>query len=159
MSAVLVEAGPDKGAIWHFGEPNKEQKELVAGNGWADLSHRAVISISGKDRLTWLHALTTQHLENLTAGDWKDALILDAQGHIIEQLFLVDDGQITWIHTEAERVAPLIEYLEKMKFMLEVEVKDQSSNYAVLRAAGMADKIGGPYALVPRAELEETKAK
>ena len=158
MSAVFVEAGPDKGAIWHFGEPNKEQKELAAGNGWADLSHRAVISISGKDRLTWLHALTTQHLENLTAGDWKDALILDAQGHIVEQMFLVDDGQITWIHTEAERVAPLIEYLEKMKFMLDVEVKDQSNNYAVLRAAGMADKIGGPYALVPRAELEETKA-
>jgi folate-binding protein YgfZ len=73
-------------------------------------------------------------------------------------LFLVDDGEITWIHTEAERVAPLIEYLEKMKFMLEVEVKDQSSNYAVLRAAGIADKIGGPYALVPRSELEETKA-
>jgi folate-binding protein YgfZ len=158
MSAVLVEAGPDKGAIWHFGEPNKEQKELAAGAGWADLSHRAVISISGKDRLTWLHALTTQHLENLSPGDWKDALILDAQGHIVEQLFLVDDGEITWIHTEAERVAPLIEYLEKMKFMLEVEVKDQSSNYAVLRAAGIADKIGGPYALVPRSELEETKA-
>jgi folate-binding protein YgfZ len=158
MSAVLVEAGPDKGAIWHFGEPNKEQKELAAGAGWADLSHRAVISISGKDRFTWLHALTTQHLENLSPGDWKDALILDAQGHIVEQLFLVDDGQITWIHTEAERVAPLIEYLEKMKFMLEVEVKDQSNNYAVLRAAGVADKIGGPYALVPRSELEEIKA-
>jgi folate-binding protein YgfZ len=158
MSAVLVEAGPDKGAIWHFGEPNKEQKELIAGNGWADLSHRAVISISGKDRLTWLHALTTQHLEKLPAGLWVDALILDAQGHIVEHLFLVDDDQITWIHTEAERVAPLIEYLEKMKFMLDVEVKDQSKNYAVLRAAGIADKIGGPYALVPRSELEATKA-
>ncbi len=158
MSAVLVEAGPDKGAIWHFGEPNKEQKELAAGAGWADLSHKAVISISGKDRLTWLHALTTQHLENLTAGDWKDALILDAQGHIVEQIFLVDDGQITWIHTEGQRVAPLIEYLEKMKFMLEVEVKDQSTNYVVLRAPGIADKVGGPYALVPRSELEETKA-
>ena len=61
MSAVLVESGPDKGAIWHFGEPNKEQKELVIVNGWSDLSHRAVISISVKDRLAWLHALTTQH--------------------------------------------------------------------------------------------------
>ncbi len=157
MSAVLVEVGPDKGAIWHFGEPNKEQKELAIGNGWADLSHRAVISISGKDRLTWLHALTTQHLEKLPAGLWIDALILDAQGHIVEQLFLVDDGQITWIHTEASRVVPLIEYLEKMKFMLDVDVKDQSNNYAVLRAPGLADKIGGPYALVPKDELEETK--
>jgi hypothetical protein len=45
MSAVLVESGPDKGAIWHFGEPNKEQKELAAGNAWADLSHRGVLSI------------------------------------------------------------------------------------------------------------------
>jgi folate-binding protein YgfZ len=156
MSAVLVESGPDKGAIWHFGEPNKEQKELVSGNGWADLSHRAVISISGKDRLTWLHALTTQHLEKLTPGDWQEALILDAQGHIVEQLFLVDDGSTTWIHTEAQRCELLIEYLEKMKFMLEVEVIDQSNNYAVLRAAGAADNIGGPYALVPRDELSDT---
>ena len=156
MSAVLVESGPDKGAIWHFGEPNKEQKELISGNGWADLSHRAVISISGKDRLTWLHALTTQHLEKLTPGDWQEALILDAQGHIVEQLFLVDDGSTTWIHTEAQRVVPLIEYLEKMKFMLDVDVKDHSNNYAVLRAAGLADDIGGPYALVPRGELSDT---
>ena len=30
MTAVLVESGPDKGAIWHFGEPNQEQKALAA---------------------------------------------------------------------------------------------------------------------------------
>ena len=156
MSAVLVEDGPDKGAIWHFGEPNQEQKALVAGNGWADLSHRGVISITGKDRLTWLHALTTQHLEQLPVATWIDALILDPQGHVIEQLFLVDDGNTTWIHLEKERTPGVIDYLNKMKFMLEVEVSDQSSNYAVLRAPGLADKFGGPYALVPRSELKET---
>jgi folate-binding protein YgfZ len=156
MSAVLVESGPDKGAIWHFGEPNNEQKALVKGNGWADLSHRGVISITGKDRLTWLHALTTQDLEKLQVATWVDALILDVQGHVIDQLFLVDDGQSTWIHLEKERLTSVIDYLNKMKFMLEVEVKDQSENYAVLRAPGVADAIGGPYALVPRNELKET---
>jgi folate-binding protein YgfZ len=156
MSAVLVESGPDKGGIWHFGEPNNEQKALAKGDGWADLSHRGVISITGKDRLTWLHALTTQHLEKLQVATWVDALILDAQGHVIDQLFLVDDGQSTWIHLEKERVAPLIEYLNKMKFMLEVEVKDESDKYAVIRAPGVADVIGGPYALLPKAELKET---
>jgi folate-binding protein YgfZ len=156
MSAVLVESGPDKGAIWHFGEPNNEQKALAKGDGWADLSHRGVISITGKDRLTWLHALTTQHLEKLQVATWVDALILDVQGHVIDQLFLVDDGQSVWLHLEKERVAPVIEYLNKMKFMLAVEVKDDSENYSVLRAPGMADAIGGPYALVPRNELKET---
>ena len=156
MSAVLVESGPDAGAIWHFGEPNNEQKALVKGMGWADLSHRGVISVAGKDRLTWLHALTTQHLEQLPVASWVDALILDAQGHVLDQLFLVDDGEITWMHLEKERVAPVIEYLEKMKFMLEVLVKDQSNDYAVLRAPGKADGIGGPYALVPKDELVQT---
>jgi folate-binding protein YgfZ len=156
MSAVLVESGPDKGAIWHFGEPNNEQKALVKGNGWADLSHRGVISITGKDRLALLHALTTQHLEKLEVATWVDALILDVQGHVIDQLFLVDDGKSVWIHLEKERLAPVIEYLHKMKFMLEVEVKDESENYSVLRAPGMTDAIGGPYALVPKDELKET---
>jgi folate-binding protein YgfZ len=43
-----------------------------------------------------------------------------------------------------------------MKFMLEVEVKDQSNDYAVLRAPGKSDLLGGPYALVPRGELKDT---
>jgi folate-binding protein YgfZ len=156
MSAVLVESGPDKGAIWHFGEPNQEQKALVAGNAWADLSHRGVISISGKDRLTWLHALTTQHVEKLMPGKWVEALILDVQGHVIDQLFLVDDGSTTWLHTENSRTQEILDYLNKMKFMLEVEVKNQSNDYAVLRAPGKSDLLGGPYALVPRSELKDT---
>ena len=158
MSAVLVESGPDLGAIWHFGEPNKEQKLLVAGNGWADLSHRGVISVSGEDRLSWLHSLTTQNVENLTPGLWVSGLILDAQGHIVHQIYLVDDGSVTWIHTEAEKTASLLEFLNKMRFMLRVEVLDRSNEYSVLRAPGMPDSIGGPYALVAKEELEETIA-
>jgi folate-binding protein YgfZ len=156
MTAVYVEEGLDKGAIWHFGEVAKEQRELNAGKAWADLSHRSVIAISGEDRLTWLHSLTTQHLEKLAPGEWKEALILDPQGHIEHQLFLVDDGITTYLHLDREKVAPLLDYLEKMKFMLRVEVKDVSSEFAILKAPGKTDLLGGPFALVPRAELEAT---
>ena len=156
MTAVYVEEGLDKGAIWHFGEVAKEQRELNAGKAWADLSHRSVIAISGEDRLTWLHSLTTQHLEKLAPGEWKEALILDPQGHIEHQLFLVDDGTTTYLHLDREKVAPLLDYLEKMKFMLRVNVKDVSSEFAILKAPGKTDLLGGPFALVPRAELEAT---
>jgi folate-binding protein YgfZ len=156
MTAVYVEEGLDKGAIWHFGEVAKEQRALAEGKAWADLSHRAVIEISGADRLTWLHSLTTQYLENLQPGDWKEALILDPQGHVEQQLFLVDDGSATFIHLDREKVISLFAYLEKMKFMLRVEVRDVGNEYAILRAPGKSDSIGGPYALVPRDELTET---
>ena len=158
MSAVLVEAGPDAGAIWHFGEPNKEQRLLAAGDAWADLSHRGVISVSGPDRLSWLHSITTQDLEKLPAGLWVSALILDAQGRITHQFYLVDDGEVTWLHTEASKTAELVAYLEKMKFMLRVEIANRSEEYAVLRAPGAADAIGGPYALVDYAEYEDLKS-
>jgi folate-binding protein YgfZ len=153
MTAVYVEDGLDKGAIWHFGEVAKEQRALAEGKAWADLSHRAVIEINGADRLTWLHSLTTQHLEKLQPGEWKESLILDPQGHVEQQLFLVDDGSSVFIHLDQDKKESLISYLEKMKFMLRVDVKDVSNEYAIFRAPGKSDELGGPYALVPRAEV------
>ena len=153
MTAVYIEEGLDKGAIWHFGEVAKEQRALAEGKAWADLSHRAIIEISGADRLTWLHSLTTQHLEKLGPGEWKEALILDPQGHVEQQLFLVDDGSSVFIHLDQGKKESLISYLEKMKFMLQVEVRDVSNEYAIFRAPGKSDELGGPYALVPRAEV------
>jgi folate-binding protein YgfZ len=153
MSAVLVEDGPDKGAVWHFGDPVKEQRALEAGTAWADLSHYEVIALSGPERLTWLHLLTTQDHENLLAGQWQHALILDPKGHIEHQFFLVDDGDTTWLIVNPGRSAELISHLEKMKFRAQVEIQDATAEFAVLRAPGKSDEIGGPYALVPRAEL------
>jgi folate-binding protein YgfZ len=157
MSAVLVEDGPDKGAVWHFGEPVKEQRALEAGTAWADLSHYNIIAVSGLDRLQWLHDLTTQFVSDLEPGLWKSNMILDARGHIEFQFNIVDDGQTSFLVLDPGYSDQLIEYLTKMKFMLRVDVKDASSEYAVLRAPGMPNEIGGPFALVPRAEVEEMK--
>jgi folate-binding protein YgfZ len=158
MTAVLVELGPDKGAIWHFGEIAKEARALEEGRAWADLSHRAVIEVKGEERLSWLHALTTQHLENSEPGQWSEALILDPNGRIEQQLFLVDDGQATYIHLDSERKESLLEYLNRMIFRTKVEVSDVSDRFVILKAPGKSDQIGGPYALVPRSELTTTKA-
>ena len=157
MSAVLVEAGPDKGAVWHFGEPVKEQRALEAGTAWADLSHHNIVAVSGADRLKWLHDLTTQFVSDLQPGVWMPNMILDARGHIEFQFNLVDDGTTTFLVLDPGYSEQLIEYLTKMKFMLRVEVKDASNEYAVLRAPGAPTAIGGPFALVPRNELEAMK--
>jgi folate-binding protein YgfZ len=158
MTAVYVEEGPDKGAIWHFGEPNKEQRALLEGKAWANLSHLSIIAISGDDRLKWLHDLTTQYLTDFGAGLWTSAMILDPQGHVEYQFNLVDDGTTSYLVLDPGFVEPLITYFNKMRFMLKVEVRDASLEFAVLRAPGAPTEIGGPFALVPRAELEEMKA-
>jgi len=158
MTAVFVEEGPDKGAIWHFGEPNKEQRALAEGKAWADLSHLSVIAISGDNRLKWLHDLTTQHLLDFGAGIWLSAMILDPQGHVEYQFNVVDDGTTSYLVMDPHFVEGLSTYLNKMRFMLRVEVRDETDEFAVMRAPGLANEIGGPFALVPRPELDEMKS-
>ena len=157
MTAVHVEEGPDKGAIWHFGQPAQEQRALAEGKAWADLSHLSVIEVSGDDRIKWLHDLTTQHLLNLPAGDWLPAMVLDHNGHVEYQFNLVDDGTATFIVIDPSYCEGLLNYLLKMRFMLKVDVRDVTSEYSVLRAPGVPTIIGGPYALVPRTELDSMK--
>ena len=158
MSAVLVEGGPDHGAIWHFGEPVKEQRALESGKAFADLSHLPALAISGTDRLTWIHSLCTQDVEHLAPGEWKSGFILDPQGHIEFPLLMIDDGDTLFIFTEIASAEPLKKFLESMKFMLRVEVRDASGEVALFRAPGLSDAIGGPHALVPRSEIASMTA-
>ena len=134
--------GPDAGVAAHYGDPYGEQRALVSDWGVVDRSHREVLRITGADRLTWLHSLTTQHLEQLPAGTAAEALILSPQGHVEHHLTLTDDGAATWAHVEPGTAAGLLAFLESMRFMLRVQPEDVSGDYAVLTVMGPGAEPG-----------------
>ena len=134
-----VEAGwPDEGVAAHYGDPMREQRALDTTAGLVDRSNRGVLRITGPDRLSWLHSLTTQHLERLAPGEAAQALILSPTGHVEHHLTLTDDGTSVWLHVEPGTAAGLVAFLESMRFMLRVEVADVSQDYAVLTVLGPA---------------------
>jgi folate-binding protein YgfZ len=134
-----VQAGwPDEGVAAHYGDPFREQRALDGAAGLVDRSNRGVLKITGKDRLSWLHSLTTQHLDGLTAGQSAQALVLSPTGHVEHHLTLTDDGTAVWVHVEPGTAAALAAFLESMKFMLRVEVADLSAGAAVLTVMGPA---------------------
>lgn len=128
-----VEADPpDAGVAAHYGDPYAEQRALHAGRGLVDLSHRPVLRVTGPDRLTWLHTLTSQHVEHLAPGASTTALVLSPHGHVEHALHLVDDGASTWISVEPGTGAALTAHLERMRFWSEVSVEDVSAEHAVV---------------------------
>jgi folate-binding Fe-S cluster repair protein YgfZ len=136
-SPGAVEAGwPDEGVAAHYGDPMREQRALDTTSGLVDRSNRGVLSITGPDRLSWLHSLTTQQLERLAPGEAAQALILSPTGHVEHHLTLTDDGTSVWLHVEPGTAAGLVAFLESMRFMLRVEVADVSQDYAVLTVLG-----------------------
>jgi folate-binding protein YgfZ len=165
VNAIVSEKGADTGVAWHYGDPMREQRLLEQGIGVVDLSHRGVIAISGPDRLTWLHSLTTQYLEGLAPGAGVTTLVLSPQGHIEHALYGVDDGTTFWAHTEPGAVPALADWLNRMRFMMRVEVADRTDDLAVVwqvgePAAGSSlvvraglDSLGGFETFVPRSEL------
>jgi folate-binding protein YgfZ len=122
---------------WHYGDPMREQRTAESSAAIVDRSNRGVLRITGADRLTWLHSLTTQHLTGLTPGNTAQALVLSPNGHVEHHLTLTDDGTTTWLHVEPGTAPSLTEFLESMRFMMRVEVADVSADYAVLTVLGL----------------------
>jgi tRNA-modifying protein YgfZ len=132
-----VEAGwPDEGVAAHYGDPMREQRAAAEAAAVVDRSNRGVLRITGPDRLSWLHSLTTQSLEGLAAGASAQALILSPTGHVEHHLTLTDDGASVWVHVEPGTAPALAEFLTSMRFMLRVEVADLSGDCAVLTLLG-----------------------
>jgi len=129
----------DANVPWHYGDPFKEQRALLAGTGRVDLSHREIIRVAGPERNVWLHALLTQHLlEPFTSSQ---ALSLSPNGHIEHDLHLVDDGAATWVILESGNAETLLPYLKKMKFRADVEIEDVTDSYAVVGAPGWVESV------------------
>ncbi|MGY1452409.1 CAF17-like 4Fe-4S cluster assembly/insertion protein YgfZ [Streptomyces sp. SS8] len=166
--AVPAEA-PDEGVAAHYGDLFREQRTLADGGGVVDLSHRGVVTVTGEDRLSWLHLLITQHVSELEPGRATEALILSANGHIEHALYLVDDGATTWMHVEPGTKEALIAYLESMKFFYRVEVADATAGYAVVHlpagsiaevpeGVAVRETAYGRDLFLPRGELESYTA-
>lgn len=136
-------SGPDAGVAAHYGDPHREQRLLEEGLAVVDLSHRGVVTLTGPDRLSWLHSLTTQHLTGLPPRTSTETLILSPKGHIEHALHVVDDGETTWLTTEPGEAAAVAGWLDSMRFMLRVEVADVTQRYAVLGEPICTESVEG----------------
>ncbi len=123
----------------HYGNPLGEQQALVNGAAIVDLSDRGVITVTGPDRLSWLDSLTSQALKNLAPDESTETLLLDPTGHVEHAMRVVDDGETSWLLVDGDQVSSLFAWLQRMRFMLRVEVMDRSADFATVGVLGAFD--------------------
>ncbi len=133
---------PDAAVAGHYGDPYLEQRRLASGTGVVNLSHRPVVRVTGPDRLSWLHSLLSQHVVDLAPGESTEALVLSPNGHVEHHLHLVETGSEVLIHVEPGTAEALVTYLDRMRFMLRVEVSI-AEDLAVVWTPSLAD-VPGP---------------
>jgi len=155
--AVAIDHGGTVAA--HYGEPLPEQRRLAEGAGLVDRSDRDVLVVPGADRLSWLHSLTSQHLERLGDASGSEALVLSPNGHVEHHVVLTELAGTTWGDVEPGTGAALVEFLQRMRFMLRVDPALVTEQWALLSLVGpRGDEVlaaagwpvpAGPYAVAP----------
>ncbi|MFM6965868.1 MAG: YgfZ/GcvT domain-containing protein [Rhodoluna sp.] len=123
-----------------FANPLIEQRNLSGGSAAVNLGPRGIITVTGPDRLDWLHSLFSQNLKNLKPGQSAEALLLDPNGHIEQVIHFLDDGETSWLVVEEAGRESLLKWLSKMVFRMKVEIADRSDDFTVIGRLLRGDK-------------------
>ncbi|MDN4616053.1 glycine cleavage T C-terminal barrel domain-containing protein [Leifsonia sp. F6_8S_P_1B] len=129
----------ETGVPAHYGNPLAEQRALAEGRAIVDLSDRAVLTVTGPDRLSWLNSLTSQALTGLQPGESSETLLLDVTGRVEHAARIVEDGETVWLLVDRPEAEGLRGWLDSMRFMLRVEVADRTDEYATIGTLGEPD--------------------
>lgn len=140
LGALGGQAGDNSPVAWHYGDPLGEQRP---SDRFFDLSHRTVISVTGKDAETYLTTLFSNLIDAHPAATWM--LNLDAQGRILHLIAAVRAGQGEFLLLGPERgthaAEELTTYLTRMVFWNDVTVQERPDFGALLRT-GQHPPIG-----------------
>jgi tRNA-modifying protein YgfZ len=146
---ALTPSDVDAGVAAHYGDPLREQRLLATEVGLVDRSNRGVLAVPGADRLSWLHSITTQHLTDLAPLTGTELFVLSPHGHVEHHAVVLDDSATTWLDVEPGTGPALLDFLNRMRFMLRVDPTEVTADWALLSLVGPSsvDALGvGPLA-------------
>jgi folate-binding protein YgfZ len=145
---AAIHEGPDSAASEVDNAAAAEFAALVSGCGLFRLSTRAKISLSGRDRVRWLNGMITNKVRDLAPGKGIYAFVLNAQGHILGDLYAYNRGESLLLDTDQSQSEKLLEIFRRhiiMDAVTPANLSDECTSIGmagpkvgeVLRAAGI----------------------
>ena len=111
-------------------------RELRESAAQVDLSGRARILVRGEDRARFLHAVSTQHIEQMQPGDLAYCFFLDAHGHVLADAYVYCLEDRLLLDSEPELRQPLLDHFDKYIIADDVAVEDLTSTLATMEIEG-----------------------
>jgi len=102
----------------------------------ADRSERGKLRLTGPQRVWYLHQVTTQAFENVSAGESLDAAMLTVHGRMIGFFEAVVTDDAILCHCEPELTSALFESLTKFVFATDVQIEDVTSDFGLILTTG-----------------------
>lgn len=131
-------------------------RALRESAAFIDLGARGKIRATGEDRARLLHAMTTNHIEQLQPGQGCYAFFLNAQGRILGDANLLCFEDSLLLDTEPETRVKLFEHLDRYIIADDVTIEDETATLATISIEGPASvdalrRMGAPIPDAPYA--------
>ena len=122
---------------------------------WFDLSSRCKLKITGEDRIHFIHAMSTNDVEQLSPGQGVETLFLNGRGQIQAETLALVTEECLLLDFDVRRKKSLPLHLAKYIVMDDVCTQDISSSLATIAIEGpLADQVVAAIAsLPPRGKL------
>lgn len=130
-----------------------EYRAIGAGAAIVDRSYRALLEVTGTDRTTWLHNLTTNQVKNLDRGDGNYAFVLNVQGRILFDVNLLVRAESIWLDLDRRFLETAKRHFSKYAITEDVTVVDRSAEFVRFGLVGpgavaLLAELGAPNAAV-----------
>jgi len=124
-----------------------EWRALHVGPALVDRSYRALLEVTGADRATWLHNLTTNQVKNLGCGEGNYAFVLNIQGRILFDVNLLVRADSIWVDLDRRFLETAKKHFSKYCITENVTVVDRSDEFVRFglvgaKAASLLGELG-----------------
>jgi tRNA-modifying protein YgfZ len=124
----------------HFGDPDREYREALAGAVLFDRSSTGKVEVAGKDAPSFLHKLCTNDINGLPLGGGCEAYFCDHRAkvlaHVLVYHVLAVGRHAFWLDVTPGFNEKVLHHLDKHLISEAVELTDQTGRFAQLHLAG-----------------------
>ena len=122
--------------VARFGRVEAEYDALRSGPAIVDRSYRGLLEATGKDRVAWLHNLTTNLVKTLGRDEGNYAFALNVQGRILFDMNVIVRADSVWIDMDRGFLPVARKHFEKYIIMEDVRIADRSDEGVRLALVG-----------------------
>ncbi|NOT01188.1 MAG: folate-binding protein YgfZ [Phycisphaerales bacterium] len=130
-----VTIGPWTGAD-SYADLAVEYEAASRGIGLHDRAYRGLLEITGKDRLAWLHNLTTNQVKSLQPGQGNYTFAVNIQGRILFDMNLLVLRDSVWLDIDRRWIDAAIAHFNKYIIMEDVKLADRTADFARFALTG-----------------------
>lgn len=113
-----------------------QYRAATAGAALFDVSDRALIEVTGRDRATFLHNFCTNDIKQLRPGAGCEAFLTNVKGRILGHMLVFAEESSLWIDSDSGTQSSLLQHLDRYIITEDVQLHDRTSQFSQFLMTG-----------------------